>query len=243
MVFGICPMDKEAGRAALGAVKIGTVTAYKMASLYQENAQHATAAAMEMDNTRRLIERYVLGTDEDTHHEPLAAPLEENPQRYYDFPYKLGADTWSTNYPVPAGKQFRIESIDEHGQDRFLTRDGGPSILEQGPLGWGKPEKKGLLRNIGDLTGMTESGFGGDPLLLALGPPPQRQHLEQAPLRHSSSFPPRHCARQTPSSRAHAFMSSAQSRPAVTPNVASKAGSSGTSRRSRGILSIGNEFL
>merc|ERR1712070_1241491 len=93
--------------------------------------------------------------------EPSMGPMEQNPQRYYDFPYKMGAETWSTNYPVPGGlgTQFDINAINELGQSRD-----SPSAMEYGPLFWQKPEKKGFF-------GTLFSGINDETLLL-LGPPP-----------------------------------------------------------------------
>eukprot|EP00435_Cladocopium_sp_Y103_P043258 s234_g12.t1 len=69
-----------------------------------ELAKHATHAALEMDNTRRLVERYILGNDVLTISdvEPLAGQVEGGgPPNYSAFPYPLESEGWPTNYPVP----------------------------------------------------------------------------------------------------------------------------------------------
>lgn len=180
MLFGIYPMDGLSGERAHAATKLGTAVAYKMAAVYNESAQHAVSTAMELDNSRRLIERYVLGTDEDASRDPLAAPIEENPQRYYDFPYRLGADTWSTNYPIPAPPQFPVDSMDEWGQARAPA-----SSLESGPTGYGKVEELGFLSKL--MGGMGPQSDVGNSLLPLL-PPPQ---LPQMAARCSASLPSR----------------------------------------------------
>lgn len=216
-VFGHYPMDKEAGMMAHGSTKLATAVAYKMSALYQENAQHATAAAMEMDNTRRLIERYVLGTDEDANREPLAAPIEENPQRYYDFPYKLGSETWSTNYPMPGfGPAFPRSALNEYGQDRSSTGSwmgsGSGSALEVGPTGWGKAEQNSImdkLKGMGPMSSVSNS-------LLPLLRPPQVQRDGSDFLRRSASLPSRRNPQLVPLARPHTSTDSAQRCPAAT---------------------------
>merc|ERR1712196_668276 len=93
--------------------------------------------------SRRLIERYILGTDEDANRDPLAAPIEENPQRYYDFPYKLGAETWSTNYPIPMKPQFDILNVDPYAQNGGGNRM-DDAHMEEIPA-WQQEEKGGGL--------------------------------------------------------------------------------------------------
>eukprot|EP00405_Crypthecodinium_cohnii_P055166 CAMPEP_0206618266 /NCGR_PEP_ID=MMETSP0325_2-20121206/60134_1 /ASSEMBLY_ACC=CAM_ASM_000347 /TAXON_ID=2866 /ORGANISM="Crypthecodinium cohnii, Strain Seligo" /LENGTH=179 /DNA_ID=CAMNT_0054140419 /DNA_START=111 /DNA_END=650 /DNA_ORIENTATION=+ len=99
------PMSAMAGHAALGAAKVANTIAHKQAAYDFELAKHASVAAQEMENTRRLIERYILGTEVETISdvEPTAGIIEGgHPPEYSAFPYPLGHDKWPTNYPVPA---------------------------------------------------------------------------------------------------------------------------------------------
>lgn len=92
------------GDAALAAVKVANAVAHKQAAYDMELAKHATHAALEMDNTRRLVERYILGNDVLTISdvEPLAGQVEGGgPPNYSAFPYPLESEGWPTNYPVP----------------------------------------------------------------------------------------------------------------------------------------------
>lgn len=200
-------MDRNAGQMAAGATKLATTVAYKMSALYQESAQHHTAAAMELDNSRRMIERYVLGTDEDGNREMLAAPMEENPQRYYDFPYKLGSETWSTNYPVPQGPQFATREINDFAQYR-----NDASALEHGPVGWALPKEKGML---GKVLGMGPLSHVDDSLLVLLRSPQLQRGVD---MKRSSSCPSRlkHSVRSKPSTLAHSSAHSLQNRPVAT---------------------------
>ncbi|CAE7566478.1 SDR1 [Symbiodinium natans] len=69
-----------------------------------ELAKHATHAALEMENTRRLVERYILGTDVLTISdvEPTAGQIEGGgPPNYSAYAYPLNSESWPTNYPVP----------------------------------------------------------------------------------------------------------------------------------------------
>merc|ERR1712224_685496 len=127
-----------------------------------ENAVYATAAAQELDNSRRLIERYIIGTDEDANRDPLIAPIEENPQRYQEFPYKLGSEVWATNYPIPLKPQFGLTEVDAYGQNGGGRRP-SESLMEEvqaWPSSMPK-EKEGFL-------GL----FAIPPGLLYLPPPP-----------------------------------------------------------------------
>ncbi|CAL1127377.1 unnamed protein product [Cladocopium goreaui] len=96
--------DTDVGDAALAAVKVANAVAHKQAAYDMELAKHATHAALEMDNTRRLVERYILGNDVLTISdvEPLAGQVEGGgPPNYSAFPYPLESEGWPTNYPVP----------------------------------------------------------------------------------------------------------------------------------------------
>eukprot|EP00930_Biecheleria_cincta_P103313 TRINITY_DN95274_c0_g1_i1.p2 TRINITY_DN95274_c0_g1~~TRINITY_DN95274_c0_g1_i1.p2 ORF type:complete len:171 (+),score=34.51 TRINITY_DN95274_c0_g1_i1:114-626(+) len=91
------------GDAALGAVKVANAVAHKQAAYDMELAKHATRAAMEMEETRRLVEKYVLGDDVTTitDVEPSAGFVEGGgPPNYSAFPYPMGSEEWPTNYPV-----------------------------------------------------------------------------------------------------------------------------------------------
>lgn len=238
-MFGMWPMERLAGEQAHAATKLGTAVAYKMAALYQENAQHATAAAVELDNTQRLIQRYVIGTDEDLNREPLAAPIEENPQRYYDFPYKLGAETWSTNYPIPAAPQFPAFPLNDYAQDRHDA-----SALETGPIGFGlEAPDKSILQDLGEVTGMGPQSGASDSLMLLLRP----LQLQKKSLRRSASLPTRmtrtrHAAHLT-SKCSRTSTASASSRPVAMSKGPSKALQAGTGMRRLGGASRGHEFL
>jgi len=135
--WNITPMDMPGGEQAHGASKLATAVAYKTAGVYNENAQHATKVAMELDNTRRLIERYIMGTSEDAHREALAAPIEENPQRYVKVPWDMldGGGRKPTLYPVSGGPNFPNHGIDYTMADRHE---------EAGPTGWESTEDSGL---------------------------------------------------------------------------------------------------
>ncbi|CAK9056431.1 unnamed protein product [Durusdinium trenchii] len=92
------------GDAALAAVKVANAVAHKQAAYDMELAKHATHAALEMENTRRLVERYILGSEVLTISdlEPTAGQVEGGgPPNYSAFPYPLESEGWPTNYPVP----------------------------------------------------------------------------------------------------------------------------------------------
>mmetsp|Transcript_56340 Transcript_56340/g.121414 ORF Transcript_56340/g.121414 Transcript_56340/m.121414 type:complete len:167 (+) Transcript_56340:152-652(+) len=102
-------MNPVSGEAALGAAKVANAIAHKQAAYDQELAKHATYAAMEMDNTRKLVERYILGTDVTTINDvdPAAGQIEGGgPPEYSSFPYPLGSEEWPANYPVPEPPGF-----------------------------------------------------------------------------------------------------------------------------------------
>jgi len=239
-MFGIWPMDLIAGRAAHGSQKLATAVAYKMAALYQESAQHHTAVAQELDNTNRLITRYVMGTDEDANKDPLAAPIEENPQRYYDFPYKMGSETWSNNYPVPGPPSFGVSSMDEYAQDHHPP---GGSALEDGPTGFGEITKKGLFDRL--LSMGPQSGVDDSLVLLLRSPQLHRDCRRTLP--RSASAPSRaprlHKSRGQKAYRyAGTSVNSNLRRPAAIAG-AGKAEESSSSRRGKSIQHIGIEFL
>ncbi|CAE7945602.1 SDR1, partial [Symbiodinium sp. KB8] len=89
---------------ACGLAEVANAVAHKQAAYDMELAKHATHAALEMENTRRLVERYILGTDVLTISdvEPTAGQVEGGgPPNYSAYAYPLDSATWPTNYPVP----------------------------------------------------------------------------------------------------------------------------------------------
>merc|ERR1712151_736640 len=72
-------------------------------------------ASLVMEDARKLVERYVLGTEVNTISdiEPTAGQVEGGgPAEYASFPYPLGSETWPTNYPVgvPEAEDFPSEA-------------------------------------------------------------------------------------------------------------------------------------
>merc|ERR1712129_512539 len=74
-----------------------------------EVAKHATQAALELDNSRRTMERYIFTTDIQTISDidPTAGQVQGGgPAEYSAFPYPLGFDKWPTSYPVPSPRSL-----------------------------------------------------------------------------------------------------------------------------------------
>eukprot|EP00929_Paragymnodinium_shiwhaense_P119272 TRINITY_DN91159_c0_g1_i1.p1 TRINITY_DN91159_c0_g1~~TRINITY_DN91159_c0_g1_i1.p1 ORF type:complete len:180 (+),score=22.30 TRINITY_DN91159_c0_g1_i1:70-609(+) len=102
-------MNPFMGHAALSQAKIGTAVAYHQAAYTQELAKHASQAAMEMEETSRAIQRYILGdaTTTITDVEPIAGQLENGgPPQYSTYGYPLADDHWPTSYPVPGPPKY-----------------------------------------------------------------------------------------------------------------------------------------
>eukprot|EP00928_Gymnodinium_smaydae_P030369 TRINITY_DN22615_c0_g2_i1.p1 TRINITY_DN22615_c0_g2~~TRINITY_DN22615_c0_g2_i1.p1 ORF type:complete len:189 (-),score=25.02 TRINITY_DN22615_c0_g2_i1:53-562(-) len=105
-MLGEPPMDPIVGTQALTATKIGTGVAYHQAAYSMELARHASYAALEMDNTSKAVQRYILGTPVLTVNdiEPTAGQVEAGgPPEYSAYPYPLGSDKWPKQYPVLPG--------------------------------------------------------------------------------------------------------------------------------------------